>query len=56
MEETLDTNEAAKYLKQAVITLEQWRAKGIGPEFYKPSHKILYFKNDLDAWIKESSK
>jgi len=49
---TFDTDEAAAYLKQAVITLEMWRSKNTGPKFYKPSHKVIYYKEDLDEWIK----
>jgi hypothetical protein len=53
---TFDTEEAAVYLKQAVITLESWRAKEAGPRFYKPSHKVIYYKSDLDNWIKGENK
>lgn len=52
MNELMTTQEAAEYIKHSVITLEQWRAKGEGPKFYQPSNKILYYKEDLDTWIK----
>ena len=47
----LTTEEAAAYLEHAPITLETWRMKNIGPRFYKPSHKVFYYKADLDAWL-----
>lgn len=56
MEELFDTRGAAEYLKHSVITLEQWRMKGKGPKFYKPSDKVLYYKEDLDAWIKDCAQ
>ena len=32
-------------------TLANWRHKKIGPRFFKlGSHKVIYFKNDLEAW------
>mgnify|MGYP003403385472 CR=1 FL=1 len=47
----LSTEEAAAYLGYAPITLEVWRSKDTGPVYYKPSHKVFYYKKDLDAWI-----
>lgn len=44
--------EAAAYLEVSVSSLARWRQEEKGPRFYKPAGTILYFKNDLDAWIK----
>lgn len=52
----LTTKEAAEYLRYSEVTLEQWRLIGKGPVFHKPENKVLYYKADLDAWIKENSK
>jgi predicted site-specific integrase-resolvase len=53
---TLTPKEAAEYLKYSEAALELWRKEGRGPKFYKPEHKIYYFQEDLDAWIKEGEK
>jgi excisionase family DNA binding protein len=51
--EILDTKQAAEYLKHKESTLETWRSTGKGPVWYKPGGKVLYYKTDLDEWIKE---
>lgn len=49
----MSTDEAAAYLKTAVGTLENWRIAKTGPRYYKPGGKrVLYYKDDLDAWIR----
>lgn len=55
-ETTFSVEEAAAYLKSSVATLEYWRQKNTGPKYYKPSHKIIYYKADLDDWIKGDVK
>ncbi len=55
MEEFLDTQEAADFIKHSVSTLESWRADGIGPKWYKPSVKVVYSKSDLIEWVKGDS-
>jgi len=51
----LNTEKAAEYLGVEQRTLENWRAEGKGPKFYKPTGKLIYyFKSDLDRWIKEN--
>ena len=52
MNETLNTEEAAVYLKVSVATLANWRSQDRGPVFYAPSGKIIYYKEDLDRWIR----
>lgn len=51
----MTTKEAADYLRHSEVTLEQWRLKGEGPVFYKPSGKVIYDKDDLDLWLKGKS-
>lgn len=53
--ETLNTEEAAAYLGYSPGTLENWRMQSQGPRYYKPLGKIIYFKDDLDLWIKNGS-
>lgn len=53
MQQLLDTKAAAPLLGVATGTLENWRAKGIGPRFIKTpgvSGKILYDPADLEVW------
>lgn len=53
----LSTEEAASYLGVTNRTLANWRTLGKGPKFYKPSEKLTYyFKEDLDAWIKNEGR
>lgn len=52
MSDFLTTKEAAEYIKHSEQTLEQWRAKGIGPKYLKPQGKVLYTKEDLINWMK----
>jgi len=48
----LNPAQAAEYLNISQATLALWRSKGIGPKYSKPSQKIYYFKDDLDAYIR----
>lgn len=50
------TKEAADYLKYSEATLELWRKEGRGPVFHQPAHKVYYFIDDLDDWIKSEVK
>lgn len=51
----LTTKEAAEFLKYSEQRLAEWRAKGIGPKFYKPVDKVFYLKEDLIDWVKSSA-
>lgn len=55
MNATLDTDEAATYLKISPNTLANWRCQKTGPVYYAPAGKIIYYKDDLDNWIKGTS-
>lgn len=52
MNKTLNTNEAAQYLKVSTNTLANWRSQGKDPTYYRARGKVIYYKDDLDAWIK----
>ena len=56
MNTTLNTEEAAAYLKVSVNTLANWRSQKKEPKFYAPRGKVIYYKNDLDAWIKSTDE
>jgi len=45
-------DEAAAYLLIKPSTLANWRSMGKGPTYYKPVQKVIYYKADLDTWIK----
>lgn len=48
----LDTVNAAAYIGLSKKTMAQWRYRGEGPRFVKPSgNKVFYYQSDLDAWI-----
>lgn len=48
----LDTKNASKYLGLSVKTLAMMRCAGSGPDYVKRG-RVFYFKNDLDAWLRE---
>jgi DNA-binding transcriptional MerR regulator len=51
---TLD--ESAEYLRQSPHTLRAWRRDGLGPKCHKPSGgRLLYHRDDLDAWLRSST-
>jgi hypothetical protein len=45
------TQEAARILALSPHSLECYRAKGTGPEFYKFGKAVRYALTDLEAWI-----
>ncbi len=49
----LTTEEAAAYLRISVRTLESFRQQKIGPAFQKHGGKVVYLKEDLDAWSRQ---
>jgi predicted site-specific integrase-resolvase len=48
---TLSTVEAAKYLSLSPSTLAKLRVSGNGPVYYKPVRRVVYRREDLDAWL-----
>lgn len=40
----------------SVLTLADWRTKGIGPDYVKVGRLIRYRQADLDAWIETRVK
>ena len=46
----LTTKAAAQYLLLSPNTLEKYRVLGGGPRFRRHGRRVVYFKDDLDAW------
>jgi hypothetical protein len=44
-------NGAAMYLQLSIRGLEDMRARGTGPKFYKANRTVRYNIRDLDAWL-----
>lgn len=40
----------------SVLTLADWRTKGIGPDYVKVGRLIRYRQADLDAWVESRVK
>ncbi len=52
MDRLFTVQEAARYLRYSVHSLQRWRRVGDGPAYIKPhGRKVLYRKSDLNAWI-----
>ena len=52
----LTTPAAADYLGLSPATLETMRSRGGGPVFAKLGRRVVYQREDLDAWVKERRK
>jgi predicted DNA-binding transcriptional regulator AlpA len=51
----LRSPQAADYLGISPSTLAKWRMRGYGPPFHRCGPRIvLYFTDDLDAWLLQS--
>ncbi len=42
--------EAARYLRLSPRTMERHRVAGTGPRFVKAGRRVLYRRDELDAW------
>jgi hypothetical protein len=49
----LNTAGAAEYLQIAAKTLEKFRVFGGGPRYRKHGRRVVYRREDLDAWSEE---
>lgn len=49
--ELLSTLQAAHFLGLAVPTLAKWRTAGLAPPFHKLGRRIVYRRDDLEAWL-----
>jgi excisionase family DNA binding protein len=49
--ELLTITEAAEVLRAPVATLRYWRHLGTGPRSFRLGRRVLYRRDDLQAWI-----
>ena len=47
----LTISEAADLLRAPVATLRYWRHLGTGPAGFRAGRRVLYRRDDLNAWI-----
>ena len=47
----LTISEAAELLRAPVATLRYWRHLGSGPHSFRLGRRVLYRRDDLQAWI-----
>lgn len=51
LDRLIPEKEAADYLGYSVRALQNWRVRGGGPRFVKPSGRsVRYRRRDLNAW------
>ena len=51
--ELLTIDEAALLLRAPVATLRYWRHLGTGPRSFRLGRRVLYRRDDLQAWVEE---
>jgi excisionase family DNA binding protein len=51
--ELLTITEAAELLRAPVATLRYWRHRGTGPRSFRLGRRVLYRRDDLQAWVEE---
>ena len=51
--ELLTITEAAEVLRTPVATLRYWRHLGTGPRRFRLGRRVLYRRDDLQAWVEE---
>lgn len=52
----MTTEQVAAYLSVSVETIRSWRAKKIGPDFYKFEGNIRYDLEDVKAYVESCKK
>jgi excisionase family DNA binding protein len=50
----LTTAEVAELLRAPVETVRYWRHIGKGPASFKAGRKVLYAREDVEAWIAQA--
>jgi DNA-binding transcriptional MerR regulator len=48
--------EAAERLRTPAATLRYWRHVGIGPKSFKIGRRVVYRRDDLEAWVETQRK
>jgi DNA-binding transcriptional regulator YiaG len=54
--EQISQEDAASILGVTVFTLQKWRSLKKGPSYYKPAREVIYLKEDILQYLKESKK
>ena len=49
----LTISEAAELLRAPVANLRYWRHLGTGPRSFRLGRRVLYRRDDLQAWVEE---
>lgn len=49
--ELLTITEAAELLRAPVATLKYWRHLGSGPHSFRLGRRVLYRRDDVQAWV-----
>ncbi len=52
-ESFLAEEQAAEILQAKKQTLRAWRHRNKGPAFYKVNGRVLYKREDVEAWIEQ---
>ncbi|MCG9915439.1 MAG: helix-turn-helix domain-containing protein [Phenylobacterium sp.] len=52
----LTVEEAAERLRLSVSILNKWRVSGDGPPYLKLGRRVLYGRDQIDAWVSASSR
>ena len=47
----LTITETADLVRAPVATLRYWRHRGTGPRSFRLGRRVLYRRDDVDAWI-----
>jgi len=47
----LTISETADLVRAPVATLRYWRHRGTGPRSFRLGRRVLYRRDDVDAWI-----
>lgn len=53
--QTMNYEEAAGYLKITANTLRNWLSQGKKIPFHKAGRRVVFFREELEAWLLESS-
>ena len=52
----LTEDEAARLIRLRISTLQNWRHRGVGPEFCKVGSRVVYSREKLLAWMKSRAR
>jgi excisionase family DNA binding protein len=50
----MTTDEVADLVRTPTETVRYWRSIGTGPKSFKVGRRVLYARDDVEAWIKEA--